>query len=116
MRPPELRVALDGLVVDNFAGGARTGYKVTHVIVPGGRFERAFEAMPDGCKLPWSCIELPEETKRRARKLKVKYTCDGCDLHVWGKPKLAVLCGECGTALEQEEQPDPAPEGEGQED
>ena len=26
---------------------------------------------------------------------RVKYTCHSCGIHVWGKPKLNIICGEC---------------------
>jgi hypothetical protein len=55
-----------GLVPSSTAapGGARVGQLVSHYIATGGRFERAFEAMPSEYLLPWSCEE-PEETKRQ---------------------------------------------------
>jgi hypothetical protein len=36
-------------------GGARVGYRMSHYILPGGAFERAFEQMPAECHLPWTC-------------------------------------------------------------
>jgi predicted SprT family Zn-dependent metalloprotease len=33
------------------------------------------------------------------KSLRVKYTCPGCSINVWGKPGLRVLCGDCAEAL-----------------
>lgn len=75
-------------------GGARVGQRVSHYIVDGGAFAAAFAAMPREYLLPWACGET-EKAKGPARPSKVKYTCPGCDANVWGKPGLAVVCGEC---------------------
>ncbi|MET7038814.1 SprT-like domain-containing protein [Elizabethkingia miricola] len=32
---------------------------------------------------------------------KSKYTCHNCDLNVWGKPQLSIICGECGADFEE---------------
>lgn len=96
-------------------GGARTGYRMSHYIVDGGAFDRAFAAMPERCKLPWLCIEpsllVPPAgpggatgpggaAKRPAKPVsKLKYTCPGCNLNVWGKPGLKVRCEDCDERL-----------------
>jgi predicted SprT family Zn-dependent metalloprotease len=96
-------------------GGARTGYKMSHYIIPGGRFERAFDAMPAACQLPWTIgidedalagkkgtqakkeakEKEEEKAKQAARKVKVKYSCPCCAANVWGKAGMNVRCGEC---------------------
>ena len=40
--------------------------------------------------------ELPQPP--RYDKTKVKYSCPNCNLNVWGKPDLALICGVCGAA------------------
>lgn len=96
-------------------GGARLGYKMSHYIVDGGAFERAFDAMPEACRLPWTCgiddetrggkKSEKEKTKKEkkeqeaARKVKVKYSCPGCALNVWGRAGLRLGCEECDQAL-----------------
>ena len=83
-------------------GGARVGQAVSHYIATGGRFAEAFAAMPSKFLLPWSCEELEDgQGKKPASRNKVKYTCTGCDTNVWGKPGLAVVCGDCEEAFEE---------------
>jgi SprT-like family len=87
-----------GLVPSSTAapGGARVGQLVSHYIAVGGRFAEAFAAMPADYLLPWSCEEPEEGTgKTTTRRNKLKYTCPACEANVWGKPGLAVICGDC---------------------
>ena len=76
-------------------GGKRTGQQMSHYVLPGGLFERAFGAMPLECLLPWRCHEA-ERRSRPRRPSKVKYTCLGCRQNVWGKPGLRLMCPDCG--------------------
>jgi predicted SprT family Zn-dependent metalloprotease len=41
---------------------------------------------------------IPSEQLQLAARKKVKsrYTCSHCQTNVWGKPKLKLVCGECG--------------------
>jgi predicted SprT family Zn-dependent metalloprotease len=83
------------------AGGDSVGYAVSHYIVEGGAFERAFRAMPTQFVFPWQSWE-PTGTSR-AKKLarnKVKYTCPTCNANAWGKPDLNLLCGDDDAAFE----------------
>jgi predicted SprT family Zn-dependent metalloprotease len=75
-------------------GGRQTGQQVSHYVIPGGPFERAFREMPDACALPWSGREGPEPARPR-RPSKVKYRCPGCRQNVWGKPGLSLVCSAC---------------------
>jgi len=103
-------------------GGRRTGYKMSHYIVSGGAFERAFDSMPPECHLPWTSAvservggegggkekdsDKPEKEKAKAkeakRKLKLRYSCPGCELNVWGKPGLSLRCNHCDENLTAE--------------
>lgn len=79
-------------------GGARTGYRVSHYIDEGGAFARAFEAMPREHLLPWLCWEPTGDGRGKAKPRpvsKVKYTCPDCGANAWGKPGLALMCGDC---------------------
>jgi predicted SprT family Zn-dependent metalloprotease len=84
------------------AGGARVGQAVSHYIAAGGAFAEAFASMPSKYLLPWSCEE-PEEGRGKTpvSRNKVKYTCAGCAANVWGKPGLAVVCGDCDEPFEE---------------
>lgn len=88
-----------GLVPSSTAapGGARTGYRVSHYVDEGGAFARLFAAMPREFLLPWLCWEpTGADGKKKPRPAsKVKYTCPGCAANAWGKPALALVCGEC---------------------
>jgi len=87
-------------------GGARVGYRMSHYLIPGGAFERAFEQMPAECHLPWTCgiddeargdKKSKKAKKEAARKVKVKYSCPGCELNVWGRGGLR--CEDCDEEL-----------------
>ncbi len=99
-------------------GGARVGYRMSHWIIPGGPFERAFEQMPAECHLPWTCgiddeargekkskkekkeKEKKEKKEKEAeRKVKVKYSCPDCGLNVWGRAGLRLRCEDCDEEL-----------------
>lgn len=86
-------------------GGARVGYKMSHYIVVGGAFERAFDAMPASCQLPWMCgidedaIGGKGKEKEAKRKIKLKYSCPGCELNVWGRAGLHLRCDDCDVEL-----------------
>jgi hypothetical protein len=87
-------------------GGARVGYRMSHYIIPGGAFERAFEQMPAECHLPWTCGVDDEvrggdkkSKKEAARKVKVKYSCPDCELNVWGRAGLRLRCEDCDEEL-----------------
>lgn len=80
-------------------GGARVGYRMSHYIVDGGPFARAFDAMPREYLLPWTCWEVGASDKAKGktkpRASKLKYTCPTCAANAWGKPALRLRCGEC---------------------
>lgn len=78
-------------------GGERVGYRMSHYIVEGGRFARAFDEMPREFLLPWTCWERQEgkDGKSRPRISKLKYTCPRCSANAWGKPGLSLRCGVC---------------------
>lgn len=79
-------------------GGKQTGQRMTHYVEKGGRFAVAFKAMPDEIKFPWTSGGMigPRKPKEPKSRNKVKYTCaGGCEINVWGKSGLKVVCGEC---------------------
>ena len=71
----------------------QTGFKVSHLIISGGRFEVAFNAMPEEFAIPWKSKPF-QATTSPSRSDKVKYTC-GCPHNVWGKSGLYLICFEC---------------------
>lgn len=104
-------------------GGRRVGQHMADYVINGGPFERAFHAMPTAYSLPW-VSEGPSAPPQRPRgsrvkgddaeiapggeagegevrdRSKVKYTCQGCGINVWGKEGLAVACLKCIQRLE----------------
>ena len=80
-------------------GGARVGQSVSHYVVEGGPFDRAFKAMPRDCLLPWQSWEPTTGGTAKSPASKIKYTCPSCGTNVWGKPGLRVRCEECDVAM-----------------
>jgi hypothetical protein len=82
-------------------GGKRTGTKVTHLIVEGGPYDKAFASMPDGAKLPWLTGGDDGKEKPPSAPSKVKYVCQCPKMNVWGKPYLTNLyCIDCKQSFE----------------
>ncbi len=86
--------------------GKRVGAKVSHMVIDGGAYDVAFEAMPESCKLPWLCREPTPEEKAARPKSKVKYTCPGCEARAWAKPTASLKCGGCDEAMKPEVEED----------
>jgi hypothetical protein len=75
-------------------GGRETGARMTHYIMPGGRFDRAYEQLQArGWKL--NLQSAPRPNAATARSSKTKFTCPACGLNVWGKPDAQVDCHGC---------------------
>jgi hypothetical protein len=55
-------------------GGRETGQQMTHYIVEGGPFDRAFARMPKGIMLPWVGIVPGKREKKPRTPSKVKYS------------------------------------------
>ncbi len=71
-------------------GGAKTGERMTHYVISGGRFEEVWgELYRSGFRIEWET-----SPSRAADRSKIKYTCPDCGLNVWGKPGLAgrIIC------------------------
>lgn len=39
--------------------------------------------------------------EQKGKKNKSKYSCPGCDINIWGKPKLRVTCDRCNLSFRQ---------------
>jgi hypothetical protein len=77
-------------------GGARTGKKVTHMIVAGGRFDVSCDAFLGQGIHDLSWFTLPPMKVEKEKDLsKVKHTCPACEAKVWGKLGIKVFCGDC---------------------
>lgn len=91
-------------------GGNRTGDQMSDYIIEGGRFEKSFDVMPVDYLLPWRALESIQGRRRNnggtegrngtgSNKNKIKYSCSGCGINVWGKPGLNISCLDCDTIM-----------------
>jgi SprT-like family len=78
---------------DGEPGGRKTGQSVTHYIILGGPFQRAFQKLAaTGFKLHWYS---PRRSKERTPRDKPPFICPECGQKAWGKPDLSLICGIC---------------------
>lgn len=80
-------------------GGKRTGQKVTHYIIEGGAFARAFEKLDRAGLLPFIAGECPAGggPKKPSDKSKTKYGCAVCGLNAWARPDANIF--HCDVAM-----------------
>lgn len=78
-------------------GGKETGQQVSHYIVEGGPFAKAFAKLQvTGFTLRWQSRTAEADPTRKAKKAsKTKYTCPSCGVNAWAKPDTQLICGEC---------------------
>jgi predicted SprT family Zn-dependent metalloprotease len=76
-------------------GGKETGQSVTHMIVAGGAYARAYAKLKaKGFRLDWQ--SAPEGKAAKAKKAsKTKFTCPDCGQNAWAKPDALLICGTC---------------------
>ena len=76
-------------------GGKRTGQSMGHYVSDGGPFEQAAKTLRGtGWEVPVvALLERPRPVS------KLKYTCAGCGINVWGRADLAVDCANCGLRM-----------------
>lgn len=94
-------------------GGKRTGYAMTHYILPGGRFDAVSETLlATGFRLTWQSnrfltshrgirvtAELDQDPQVLQSRNKTKYTCTACGLNAWAKPATRLICGTCSLSM-----------------
>jgi hypothetical protein len=87
-------------------GGKPTGRRVSHYIKPGSRFEELCERLiGEGFQLPYHEPRRTDFRLERRRQGRVQsksgYVCPECDppVHVWGKPGLQIVCGQCASSF-----------------
>lgn len=82
-------------------GGKKTGQRMSHYVIAGGRFERvAQELVAAGFKFGVNGKPVPSMPKK---KDKVKYVCDTCGAKAWAKQGIALKCGICDMDMDSEE-------------
>ena len=83
-------------------GGKRTGERMTHYVIKGGRFSQVCGVLlASGLGISWADRAGEEEARGKKKKpTRVKYTCPGCDFNAWAKPDAPLVCGDCELPLE----------------
>jgi SprT-like family len=81
-------------------GGKRTGQKMTHYIIPGGPYARAYVKLKQhGYHLGWQSRRVdPQASAKRASK--TKFTCGDCGQNAWAKADAVIICGSCECPME----------------
>jgi predicted SprT family Zn-dependent metalloprotease len=80
--------------------GKETGWKVTHVVEEGGRFEQACEAFLEKRGEVSLYHDQPGDKKAKTVRKgkaasKTKYQCPVCKQNAWAKPRAHLVCGFC---------------------
>lgn len=79
-------------------GGRKTGYKMSDFILPNGLYEQTFNELQKlGGNVSW--IETVKKEHKTYPK-KIKYVCNNCNIKVWGKSNLKIICEECKINLQ----------------
>lgn len=81
-------------------GGRRVGQRVTHYIIDGGLFDRAFQGLPADWLLPFTSAPIPKKEKSKIDRSKTAFVCPGCGAKAWGKPDLSIACVDCDVTME----------------
>ena len=77
-------------------GGKETGQKVTHYIIPGGAYAKAYAKLKaKGLQLKWQSAPEAEKAKATKKASKTKFTCPDCQQNAWAKPDAVLICGVC---------------------
>jgi len=89
-------------------GGRRTGYAMSHYIVPGGRFDVACrELLESGLFIDWRASRGlsagdpngGEEPEPQPRNTRTCFVCAGCDLKAWSRRTAKLSCNDCSEPL-----------------
>lgn len=90
-----------GLKPDNGNGGG-TGQNVSHKIIVGGKFDKAWEAMPETAKLPWMCLAGAVGAKKPIKRAtRQKFQCPICFESAMARPTAKFTCTPCGVDCEK---------------
>lgn len=94
-------------------GGKRTGYVMSHYIIPGGPFEVAWrELFESGLFIDWRAARAldagevsggevagGEEPAPPPRNTRTCFVCSGCDVRAWARRSARLSCNDCTLAL-----------------
>src|SRR5450755_159187 len=77
-------------------GGKETGQSVSHYIVPGGPYAKAYAKLAaTGFKLRWQSRPDGDPTRKAKKASKTKFSCPECGQNAWAKPDALLICGNC---------------------
>ena len=79
-------------------GGKQTGQRVTRYIEEGGSYDTNWMLLAES----GFTLEYQDRYALKpidVQKIKVRYACPACSIHVWGKPDLHLVCADCEQAL-----------------
>jgi predicted SprT family Zn-dependent metalloprotease len=80
-------------------GGKCTGQRVSHYVAEGGPFQREWKFLAEECGFTFDYHDRLSNGPQTVRKLKVRYACPVCSIHVWGKPDLRIVCQACNELM-----------------
>lgn len=90
-------------------GGERLGKKMTHYILKDGLFFESYKKIKKNKKFPWLMnldkIKLGKTKKAKVdlkTNIKQTYFCPTCDIRVWGKRGLAIICSNCNIRFREQ--------------
>lgn len=85
--------------------GRQTGYKVSHYIKEGGKFQRVCQKLlATDFRLPWEAVDKYDPKQKRgeqggaadtSKQGRIKFTCPVCGLNAWAKDSAELWCGLC---------------------
>lgn len=85
-------------------GGKRTGYQMTHYVLPGGKFEKASQEFLKKYKkiffVEGGISSLLSKAGLASRMSKTKFSCPHCKQNAWAKPDTNIICGDCNQQME----------------
>jgi hypothetical protein len=80
-------------------GGKETGQSVTHYIIPGGPYTKAYAKLKaKGFQLHWQSAPAGKQAKAK-KASKTKFTCPDCGANARGKGGLHLICADCDQAM-----------------
>lgn len=84
--------------------GCYTGQRMSHYILPDQAYDQAYRDLKkSGFKL---ILQQEKHISLSSPKSKFKYTCPDCHANAWAKLNTKIVCGECNTTMNCEENKD----------
>ena len=89
---------------DGTEEGKPTGRKITHLIIPGGKFDELAKKFLEEYKfkLNWESLTAQKSEKKKTDPSKVKFICE-CPNSIWGKIFSLVICPDCQRVFKWEQ-------------